>query len=111
MKQIITSIKARNIDVEGSELITLDIIPASGTIKIETSIDGLTEIISLEQPLRRSGARPEILTKNLEITIDYENPEAGSSETIMLGSAEIPARLQVSDSDTRTVSCTYKRAI
>jgi len=111
MKYIIRSITATIPKGDGTaESYTVPIIPASGLLSRKVDQDGLTEEITLSTKLRWNDTRPEQLTMDMtSVSVVYDKD--GTAGTLTFGSADLPVRFQVTDNESRTLSCTYKRPV
>lgn len=86
----------------------LELVPASGILHLNTSDDGLTEEIELSAQIPWTAKVPETIGAELSLVrVTYQNEEAGTTEIVSFGSAELPVRFTLEERSTRVIKCKY----
>lgn len=107
MKHIVHSVHYKGpSDVDWT---SMGMVPGHGTLSIETAHadTGIVQTYKLSASLlreERAGKLPAYRDMKLMVVLD-------SGDRIFLGTDELPVRLAVQESDTITVSCSWKKGI
>ena len=111
MTHNICKVEARDLNVSNGRVQELDIVHGAGSMDIKVAADGESETINLSFRIAMSRERPSILTKDLVLKVEYLDESSGLAATLQFGTEEVPARLNISETTTREISCSYSRKI